>query len=88
MSILKKGSLSVDNLVKVVGPISRAAGRLLAICLYMAELLAVVALCKNILSFVRLNLGEVFPFTQRYLSSFYYLFLRRYMFWSYVNLQL
>jgi hypothetical protein len=39
----------------VVASTPQGAVRLLAICSYVAELLAVAIMCKNILSFVRLN---------------------------------
>jgi hypothetical protein len=42
--------------VQVVDPTLHAMGRLLAICPYVAKLLAVVTLRKNIMDFVRLNL--------------------------------
>jgi hypothetical protein len=41
--------------VRVVAPTPQAAGRLLAICPFVAKLLAVVTLHKNILGFVSLK---------------------------------
>jgi hypothetical protein len=41
--------------VQVVAPTPHATGRLLAICPYLAERLAVVTLRNKILGFVRLN---------------------------------
>jgi hypothetical protein len=42
-------------LVEMIAPTLQAAGRLLAVCPYVAEMLAVVTLHKNIATFVRLN---------------------------------
>jgi hypothetical protein len=57
MSVLKMVLFLWTILVQVVAPTPQAARRLLAICPYVAELLVVVTLSKNILSFVKLNFG-------------------------------